>query len=70
MKLWVLKYFIGSVPIYLTPDGSHTNRQHEALKFKEESEAKSHLASCKKFLDFEPVFEEIEEVKNRYLQDS
>lgn len=70
MKLWVLKYFIGNVPIYLTPDGSHTNRQYEALKFQEESEARIHLSSCKKFLDFEPVLEEIEEVKNRYLQDT
>ena len=68
-KLWVLKKDIGTLSIYITPDGSHSTSQKDAIKFESELSAERHLMQCKNFMEFIAVEEEIIEMKNKYLHD-
>lgn len=60
MKLWVLRHLIGDLEIFITPEGTHTNRATEALKFTSQIAAENHRGSVKSFLNFHSIEIEFE----------
>lgn len=68
MKLWVLKYVIGDLPIFLTPDNAHSIYLKDALKFESEDNCRNYLSVKNNIFEFEPSLEIIPDYKDNCLQ--
>lgn len=67
MKLWVLKYTIGEMSLYLTPHNAFSSDIQDAIKFEEEEHCKTFNESDARFIKFIPSLEEIPEKRNNRL---
>lgn len=57
MRLWVLKYKIGDLEIYLTPENAHSVNRQDALKFETQEKCEEYRNSFNSFLEFSPALE-------------